>query len=255
MADPLIDVQFDGALATLTLQRPPRNLLSIEMMEQVNAALLDLRGRRELKVLVIRGAGEAFCGGVDVEDLTKDKIARALQVFHRIFETMRLLDVIAVAAVDGDAFGGGFELAIGCNLVLASERARFAVPEIKLGLFPAQACVVLPRAAPRRKAMEWILTGDEIGASELQSFGLVNRVYPDAHFEDGVRDFVGQLTARSGPVLSLAKRAQIESYYAGLEEALYKAENLYLRELLALDDPHEGIRAFLEHREPRWREG
>lgn len=255
MADPLIQLGFDGAVATLTLRRPPRNLLSLEMMEQVNEALLGLREQRGLKLLLIQGDGETFCGGVDVEDLTRDKIARALQVFHRIFETMRLLDLVAVAAVDGDAFGGGFELAIGCNLVLASESARFAVPEIKLGLFPPQACVVLPRAAPRRKAMEWILTGDEITAAELQAYGLVNRVFPDAEFEPGVRAFLAQLAAKSGPVLSLAKRAQIESYYAGLEEALYKAENLYLRELLALDDPHEGIQAFLERRDPQWHDG
>ncbi|UCF40858.1 MAG: enoyl-CoA hydratase/isomerase family protein, partial [Gemmatimonadota bacterium] len=157
-------------------------------------------------------------------------------------------------AVDGMALGGGFELAIGCNLVVASESAKFAVPEIKLGVIPPVACVVLPRAAPRRKAMEWILTGEEIAARELEAYGLVNRVFPDDAFEAGLDAFVGELTSKSGPVLMLAKRAQMESYYAAYEEALYKAENLYLHDLMALHDAQEGIQAFIEKREPKWRD-
>jgi cyclohexa-1,5-dienecarbonyl-CoA hydratase len=244
----------EGSVATLTLDRPPLNVMNIEMMEQINEALLQLRGRKELKVLLVRGRGKAFCAGVDIGDHTKDKVSRMIQVFHRIFESIRLLDLIAVAAVDGRALGGGFELAIGCNLVVASASARFGLPEIKVGVFPPLACVVLPRAAPRRKAMEWILTGEEITAQELQAYGLVNRIFPDATFEADLEAFIGLLTSKSGPVLHLAKRAQTESYYAAYEEALYKAENLYLRELMALHDAQEGIQAFLEKREPKWRD-
>jgi len=250
----LVNLEFEGSVATLTLAHPPLNVLNIEMMEQVNEALLEVKSHGELKVLLIRGEGKVFCAGVDVADHTRDKVSRMIQVFHRIFETIRLLDVVAVAAVHGHALGGGFELAIGCNLVVAAESAKFGVPEIKLGVFPPLACVVLPRAAPRRKAMEWILTGQNITARELETYGLVNRVFPDAEFEDGLQQLVGELTSKSGPVLMLAKRAQTESYYAGYEEALYKAENLYLRDLMALDDAHEGIQAFMEKREPKWRD-
>lgn len=249
-----VDVGYDGGVATLTLNRPPLNLLSIEVLEQVNAALLELRDHNELKVLVVRGRGKAFSSGLDLADHTRDKVARLLQVFHRTFETIRLLDVIAVAAVDGIAYGGGFQLAIGCNLIVASKSARFRLPEITAGAFPPLAAVVLPRAGPRRKAMEWILTGDQIDATELAQYGLVNRVYPDKEFEKGLRDFIGRLTNKSGPVLQLAKRAQIESYYSTYEEALYKVENLYLRELMALHDVEEGIAAFREKREPRWKD-
>ena len=253
--DRFVELTIEGGVATLTMNRPPLNILNIEMMEQMNTAILDLRGRDDLKVLVLRGRGKAFSTGVDIADHAKDKVTRMIQVFHRIFESMRLLDVIAVAAVDGLAFGGGFELAIGCNLVVASESSRFKLPEIELGVIPPLACVVLPRAAPRRKAMEWILTGDEITAQELQAYGLVNQVLPDSEFESGLTAFIGKLTSKSGPVLSLAKRAQVESYYSAYEEALYKAESLYLHELLALDDAHEGIQAFLEKRKPKWRNG
>lgn len=254
MSEQYVELTCEGSVATLTLDRPPLNVMNIEMMERINDALLQLRGRKELKVLVVRGRGKAFCAGVDIGDHTKDKVSRMIQVFHRIFESIRLLDLIAIAAVDGRALGGGFELAIGCNLVVASASARFGLPEVKLGVFPPLACVVLPRAAPRRKAMEWILTGEEITAQELQAYGLVNRIFPDATFEEDLQAFVSLLTSKSGPVLHLAKRAQTESYYAAYEEALYKAENLYLRELMSLHDAQEGIRAFLEKREPKWRD-
>lgn len=249
-----VELTYEGSVATLTLNRPPLNILHIEMMEQMNEALLQLRQHRELKVLVIRGKGGTFSAGVDLREHTRERVTRLLQVFHRIFETIRLLDTIAVAAVEGVALGGGFQLAIGCNLVVASRSARFGLPEINLGLFPPLACVVLPRATPRRKAMEWVLTGDEIPAPELLTYGLVNRIFPDGEFERGLADFVARLTTKSGPVLKLAKRAQMESYYATYEEALYKAENLYLRELMGLADPQEGVKAFLDGRPPQWRD-
>lgn len=247
------DVTHDGQVARLTLNRPPLNVLTIEMMEAVNDALLAQRDSENLKVLVLGGEGEAFCGGIDARDHTRDKISRMLQMFHRIFETIRMLDVISVAAVHGEAAGSGFELAIGCNLVVASESARFVLPQVRQGVFPPVASVILPRAAPRRKAMEWILLGERLSAQELAAFGLVNRIFPDGEFRSGLDDLVDKLVANSGPVMQLARRAQVESYYSTYEEALYKVENLYLRELMALADPHEGIAAHLEQREPKWR--
>jgi cyclohexa-1,5-dienecarbonyl-CoA hydratase len=248
-----IELSLDGEVATLTLDRPPLNIMHLEMLEEMNTALLGLRGRHELKVLVIRGKGATFSAGVDVNDYTPDKVARALHVFHRVFEAMRLLDVVAVGAVDGIALGGGFELALMCNLIVASESSRFGLPEITAASVPPLACVVLPRAGPRRKAMEWILTGDEIRVHDLERFGLLNRVYADDAFEDGLRDFVARLTRNSRPVLALAKRTQIESYYAGYEEALFKAESIYLSDLTTLSDFREGIRSFIEKRDPVWK--
>ncbi|MFQ6046243.1 MAG: enoyl-CoA hydratase/isomerase family protein [Gemmatimonadales bacterium] len=254
MTSSFVNLDYSGGVATLTLDRPPLNVMNIEMMEQVNGALLQLTEHRELKVLVVQGNGEAFCAGIDLSEHTRDKAARLLQVFLRIFETIRMLDVIAVAAVDGVALGGGFELALGCNLVVASESSRFGLPQLSQGVFPPLACVVLPRAAPRRKAMEWILTGEEIPARELASHGLVNRVFPDDQFGRRLGEFVGHLTRNSAAIMSLAKRAQTESYYAAYEEALYKVENLYLRDLVTLEDSQEGITAHLEDREPRWKD-
>jgi len=250
----VLEHSSEGQVATLTLRRPPDNLMSLEMMEEINGALLSLRGAAALKVLLIRGSQGVFSRGIDLHDHTRERVARLVQVFHRIFETIRMLDTVSVAAVNGPAVGGGFALALGCNLVVARRSATFSLPEVRTGLFPPLPCVILPRAAPRRKAMEWILLGEAVPADQLASYGLVNRVLPDESFDAGVQAIIEQLTACSGPVLQLARRAQTESYYATYEEALFKVENLYLRDLMALHDPHEGVQAALEGREAAWRD-
>lgn len=247
-----IRIDESGKRATLTLDRPAAHLLSIEMMDEVNQGLLELRDRGTFEVLVIRGAEGVFSEGMDLVDHGKGRLQRLLQVYGRIFETLRMVDMVSVAAVEGKAWGSGFELALGCNLIVASETASFRLPEIDRGVIPHIATIILPRVAPRRRAMEWILTGKEISAEELASSGLVNRVFPDDEFDEALEDFVGTLTAKSGPVLQLAKRAQYEAYYSTYEEALYRVQNMYLRELMDLKDPVEGVRAHLEGRKPEW---
>ncbi|MFW5947661.1 MAG: enoyl-CoA hydratase/isomerase family protein [Gemmatimonadota bacterium] len=249
-----IRVDTAGKRATLVLDREPRHLLNIEMMDEVNRGLLDLRGRDGLEVLVIRGAAGVFCEGMDLRDHGRNRLQRLLQVYSRIFETLRMMDMVSVAAVEGKAWGSGFELALGCNLIVAADSASFRLPEIDRGVIPHIATIILPRVAPRRRAMEWILTGNAISARELASAGLVNRVFPASEFEAHLSGFVGDLTAKSGPVLQLAKRAQYEAYYSTYEEALYRVQNMYLRELMELEDPGEGVRAHLEGREPRWQD-
>ncbi len=238
--------------ATLTLERPPENLLHIDMMEEINEGLLDLRNRGLVEVLVIRGSESIFCRGLDLADHGRERLQRMLQVYSRIFETIRMIDMVSIAAVQGPAWGSGFELALGCNLIVASRNATFRLPEIDRGLIPHIATIILPRVVPRRRAMEWILTGNEITPGELYDVGLVNRIFEESSFDEALDRFVAELTAKSGPVLQLAKRAQYEAYYSTYEEALYRVQNLYLRELMDLEDAGEGIRAHREGREPRW---
>lgn len=238
--------------ATLTLDRPPDNLLDIDMMEEMNEGLLDLRNRAALEVLVIRGSASAFSQGLDLADHGKGRLQRMLQVYSRIFETLRMIDMVSIAAVEGRAWGSGFELALGCNLIVVADNASFRLPEIDRGLVPHIATIILPRVVPRRRAMEWILTGNEISPEELYGVGLVNRILEADAFDESLASFVAELTSKSGPVLQLAKRAQYESYYSTYEEALYRVQNLYLRELMELEDPGEGIQAHREGRAPRW---
>ena len=239
--------------ATLTLDRKPGHLLNIDMMDEINQGLLDLRNKRSVEVLVIRGEGGSFCHGMDMKDHTKERLQRLLQVYSRIFETIRLIDMVTIAAVEGKAWAAGFELALGCNLIVAEEGASFRLPEIERGIIPHIASIILPRVVPRRRAMEWILTGQEISAADLSHVGLLNRVLPRDGFDDGLKSFVAELTDKSGPVLQLAKRAQYEAYYSTYEEALYRVQNLYMRELMELHDSQEGIDAHLEDRDASWK--
>ena len=249
-----IRIDRDDKRATLVLDRPPGHFLSIEMMDEVNAGLLELRDQASVEVLVIRGADGVFCEGMDLEDHGRGRLQRLLQVYSRIFETLRMMDMVSVAAVEGKAWGSGFELALGCNLIVASEDASFRLPEIDRGVIPHIATIILPRVAPRRRAMEWILTGNEITPEELARSGLVNRVFDPDTFDAELDDFAGTLASKSGPVLQLAKRAQYEAYYSTYEEALYRVQNMYLRELMELEDPDEGVRAHLEGRAPVWKD-
>jgi enoyl-CoA hydratase len=239
--------------ATLLLNRPPKHLLNIAMMEEVNEALQSLRGSPWLEVLVLRGAGGTFSEGIDLKEHVQNRVQRLLQVYVRIFETMRMLDVVTVAAVEGRAWGAGFELALGCNLIVAAETASFGLPQVGQGLIPPVAAAILPRVAPRRRAMEWILTGSEISARRLEHDGVVNRLFSADVFEELLAAFVAEIAGKSGPVLQLAKRAQFEGYYSSFPDALQSIQSLYLRELMALKDSREGPKATREGRPPAWK--
>ncbi len=252
MAYDFIELAIDQKVAELTLRRPPGNLLSIVMMEEINDALLSLRSHQSLQVLVVRGSNGVFSLGLDLAEHIPQSVRRLIQVFVRIFETIRLTDVISIAAVDGSAHGAGFELALGCNLIIATDSASFALPQLRDGIIPPVAAAVLPRIAPRRKAMEWILTGSPIPVKRLEHDGVVNRLVPAAKLEKELRSFIGEITDKSGPVLQLAKRAQFEAYYSTFPDALANIQTLYLKELIALQDAKEGPRAALERREPVW---
>jgi enoyl-CoA hydratase/carnithine racemase len=250
-----IRLELDEATcsATLLLDRGQNNLLSIDTIEEMVDALLSLRGKRWLEVLVIRGARGTFSEGFDLEEHVAKRVRRMLQVHVRYFETIRMMDVISVAAVEGRAWGAGFELALGCNLIVAAETAAFALPQVNRGLIPPAATAILPRIAPRRRAMEWILTGNEISARRLEHDGVVNRIFPPDHFDHHLASFVGELAGKSGPVLQLAKRAQMESYYSTFSDALQSIQSMYLNELLELEDAQEGPQAVREGRKPVWK--
>lgn len=253
-----MDYQFitfavDDRVATLRLTRPPRNLLNIAMLDEVNEALLSLRQWQNLEVLVLRGDDDTFCEGLDFKEHSSRRVQRMIQVFMRVFESLRMMPVISVAAVEGNAFGAGFELALGCNLIIATETATFALPQIRHGVIPPIASAILPRVAPRRLAMEWILMGNEIAAARLEHDGVINRLFPSSRFDQRLAEFVTELTEKSGPVLQLAKRAQYEAYYSTFPEAMASIQSLYLKELMALHDAREGPRAMREERKPVWK--
>jgi len=159
-----------------------------------------------------------------------------------------------VAAVNGVALGGGCELATFCDVVIASETAKFGQPEIKVGVFPSIATVVFPYLVGKKKAMELILTGEAIEAKEALSLGLVNRVVPADKLDSAVKEFASKVTLNSGPVLQMMKKTMLSGEGLSFQDALKSAQDIYLNQLMALEDTNEGLQAFVERRAPVWKD-
>jgi cyclohexa-1,5-dienecarbonyl-CoA hydratase len=241
-----------GPVARVTLDRPPVNVLTIAMLEELTGAVSAASAGAATRVILLAGAGKAFCAGVDVRDHTVERVEAMIHAFAGAIRALREAPVPVVAAIHGPTLGGGCEVAAACDLVLAADDVRLGQPEIRLGVFPPAAAALLPRLVGRQRALDLLLTGRTVLAEEALRLGLVTRVLPRDGFEEGVEAFVQELAARSRPVLALAKRAVVENLERPLSAALDAADHLYLTELMALRDPHEGLAAFMEKREPVW---
>jgi cyclohexa-1,5-dienecarbonyl-CoA hydratase len=251
-------IRFDvsGGVARITLNKPPLNVLNIAMMREINTALEGLGDDPSVKVLVFEAAegSKAFSAGVDVSEHTADKVEEMIEVFHRIFRLLDGLEVPTVAVVNGAALGGGCELALFCDMVIASERASFGQPEIQVGVLPPIAVVALPAIIGPKKAMEMVLIGDRIRAPEALQLGLVNKVVPPEELRAAADEFVGKLAKLSSAVLRLTKRAVRLGSVGRFADGLAAVEELYLGPLMSTEDAHEGLVAFMEKRSPVWKD-
>ncbi len=248
-----VKVSRENGIGRITLNKPPVNVLDIPMMEEMNAALDELKDDDTIKCLVIDADGKAFSAGVDVSDHTADKVDRMIEVFHGIFRRLAEVPVPTVALVDGAALGGGYEVAQFCDILLSSERSKFGQPEIQVGVFPPIAAIMLPYLHGWRTGFELVITGDIVRAGRALELGLVNHVYPVESFEEECDKFLGKLTALSAPVLRSTKKAMLAGSRGTFTERLGKVEKVYLAELMGLHDAHEGLAAFLEKRRPVWK--
>jgi cyclohexa-1,5-dienecarbonyl-CoA hydratase len=246
-------VEEDGALRRLILDRPPLNVLDIALLRELDDAATGIGADPGAAVLLITGEGKAFCAGVDVADHTADRVEEMIEVLHGCLVRLASLSLPVVGALNGAALGGGLELALACDIVLAREGAKLGQPEIKLGVFPPFASAVLPRRIGAARTLDLCLTGRTILAEEGREMGLVQHVLPRESFASAAEAYAKDLTGLSRPVLRLAKRAVLEGVDAPPAEALHMAERLYLDELMELDDAHEGLAAFLEKRPPQWK--
>ena len=248
-----IKIIDEREMGSLVLNRPPLNVMNIAMMREMNAALEQLLHHPTAKVLLIKAEGKAFSAGVDVADHTADKVGLMMKEFHRLFELIDQFKIPVIAVVDGAALGGGCELAVFCDMIIASERAKFGQPEIKVGVFPPIATVIFPRLIGRNRALEWLMNGETITAREAEGIGLVNRVFPIEGFADHVKTFVSKFTAQSKVIIEMTKKAVDSSLRRPVLEALTDAEKLYLNEMMKTEDANEGLKAFLEKRQPVWK--
>ncbi len=242
-----------NGVATLTLNRPPLNILNIAMMREMNEALEELEGNVNTKLLVIAAQGKAFSAGVDIKDHTPDKVEEMIEVFHGIFRRLLSLEIPTLAVVQGACFGGGCELASFCDFIIASEEATFGQPEIKVGVFPPIAVVLFPYLVGQRKSLELLLTGEVVDAREAERIGLVTRVVSPEELARATEELVAKLVGLSSVVLRLAKRAIYEAADLPFGKAMEHVERLYLEGLMGTEDAKEGLQAFLEKRKPVWR--
>lgn len=246
-----IQVAVEERTATISLDRPPLNVMNIAMMRQIHEAIVSLADRCD--ILVFRGAGEkGFSAGADVADHIPDRVGDMLDAFHAIFRELWRSPLITVAAVHGHCLGGGCELATFCDLVVAAESAVFGQPEIKLGCFPPVAMLTFPRLVGMRSALDLILTGRTISASEAYRLGLVARIAPDGELDSAVAALIQDLRSLSPHVLAMARRKLWSSDGFDFEGSLESMEDLYLQGLMKTQDAAEGIRAFMEKRQPVW---
>lgn len=251
-------IMFDkqDRVVKITLNKPPLNVFNIEMMREINHALEGLIDDQAIKVLVFEAAesSKAFSAGVDVSEHTADQVEEMIDAFHLIFRLLDGLEIPTVAVVDGAALGGGCELVLFCDMVIASEKSSFGQPEIQVGVLPPIAVVALPDIIGPKKAMEMLLTGDRIRADEAERIGLVNKVVPPEELEVAAGELVDKLSKLSGAVLRLTKRAVRVGSIGSFADGLAAVEEVYLGPLMSTEDANEGLAAFMEKRSPVWKD-
>jgi len=249
--------ESEGPVAVLRISRPAAmNALNTDVLEDLEAALEVVEADPALRVAILTGEGNAFVAGADIKEMvTKTPLeARAFtQLGHRVFRRIEEMDTVVIAAINGFALGGGMELALACDIILASERARVGLPEVGLGIHPGFGGTQrLPRMVGRWKAKELILTARQLSAAEAREAGLVNEVYPpDALLEEARR--MAHKIAGMGPVaVKLAKHVVNRGTEIDLDTALnYEIESVSL--CFASEDRVEGLQAFVDRRKPEFK--
>jgi len=246
------EVEISDGIAQLAMNLPPLNVLNNAMMAEFNLILGPLVKNSELAAIVIKGKGKAFSAGVDVSDHSADKVAAMIENFHGIFRNLASTDALTIAVVQGAALAGGCELACFCDIVLASDRAKFGQPEVQVGVFPPVAAAVFPLMVGLHKAIELNALGAVIRADEAKQLGLVQHVFSADEFDTEVEEYLDTIRHLSRPVVRLAKRATVLNSRDAILSHLERVEKIYLGELMKLADAHEGIAAFMDKRTPEW---
>lgn len=250
---PKIRFSSDQHAYRITLDDPPLHILDLAMLEELREALARVDSDRH--TLIIDATGEkAFSAGANVQDHRRDRVATMLGRFHDCFRTLGKLDAVTIALVQGVALGGGCELALACDFVLASEKSRFGFPEIGLGVFPPVGAWQMSRQLAPRRGLELLITGDAIDARAAMSLGLVNDVYADDEFETRSAAWLERLYRHSASSVRIAKKAYRLAGAADFDKRLSEIEQLYLHELMETEDAIEGIEAFVEKRKPAWKD-
>jgi cyclohexa-1,5-dienecarbonyl-CoA hydratase len=249
-------LRFETAagIARLTLDRPPANVLSIDTMREINAALESLEYQKDVKLVVLAAAGKYFSPGFDLGDHLGDRAYLMLEEFRRIFENLAKTDKPSLAVVAGPALGAGSVLAAACDIVYAAQSAKFGHPEVKGGVFNPVAAALLPRLVGRKKAYEMLLGGQSITSADAERAGLITRAIADDKLEAEVAALVQRFQDGSAVVLQGARRAMSGGVDLPFADAVRHAEDIYLNQLMATEDAEEGLKAVMAKRKPVWKD-
>ena len=256
---PLVLRHDDGGIATLTLNRPAQyNALSSALLTDFQAALEAIARDARVRVVIIAGAGKAFCAGHDLKEMrARPDRAFIEAIFRRCSEAMLALTRLpqpVIARVHGLAAAAGCQLVAQCDLAVAGADTRFAVSGINVGLFCATPGVALGRNVPRKQAMEMLLTGDFIDAQRALSLGLVNHVVAPEALDATITEIAAKILAKPAAAIAAGKKSFYEQLDTGLANAYALATETMVCTMMG-GDAAEGIDAFLQKRPPRWHEG
>ncbi|MBL8920712.1 MAG: enoyl-CoA hydratase/isomerase family protein [Myxococcaceae bacterium] len=244
---------MNGQVIELLIATPPANIVSERVIVALDAALREAAARPGVKLIILSGKGDHFSYGASVEEHQAPAVNAMLPKFHQLIGTILELPVPTLARVSGRCFGGGFEVAMACSLVMVDETVSMGVPEVKLGVFPPVAAALLGALIPGARAAELVLTGRACDAAELSRLGLANEVAPKGKLAEVVAGFLEKhILPQSAAALRQANRAARLGLVKRYRELIGELEHQYLVELMATKDANEGIKAFIEKRRPTW---
>ncbi len=255
MAYSHIIVSMEDGYAVVQFNRPEvLNALNIKLMEELIQALENLDKDDAVRCIILTGNEKAFAAGADIKEMADASAVEMLlrDQFAR-WERIRKIKKPLIAAVSGFALGGGCELSMTCDIIIASETAKFGQPEISIGVMPgAGGTQRLTRAVGKYKAMEMILTGKMISAEEAGRWGLVNKVVPTEMYLEEAKSFAKEIASKPPVAVRLAKESVLKAFDTTIEGGLeFERKNFYL--LFATDDQKEGMKAFMEKRKADWK--
>jgi enoyl-CoA hydratase len=248
-----IRVEARASIAIITVNRPDKlNALNAETVNELRTALEQVAADAAIRAVIITGAGDkSFVAGADIAELAQMTPISGIDVARQGQDTFRMLETMrkpVIAAVNGFALGGGLELALACHFRVASDNAKFGLPEVKLGIIPGYGGTVrLPRVVGRGRALELILTGEMIDAQEAYRVGLVNHIYPQSELLDAAQQLAKKIAANGPVAVALAIEAVDHGFHAATEDALRLEAKLFGL-LASTQDMREGMGAFLEKR-------
>ena len=249
-----VEYLHEGAIAQIILNDGKGNIIDSEMMAELQQLFKSFQQNNHLKAYTIEGFGKHFSYGASVEEHQKENAATMLKSFHAMFYTMRELSIPSIAKITGQCLGGGLELALMCDAMMADKSAKLGQPEIVLGVFPPPASIILPEKIGLARAEEMLITGKVVAAEEAKHMGLLNHVSEDRtalnHYVD--EWITSYILPRSASSLRYAVKAARVKFNHVLTEFLPKLEALYVGALMETHDANEGVNSFIEKRKPVW---